>query len=613
LEKKINSIGFNYTIALFVILLINLILKWRFFCGLNEADDFSYAVYAFSLGKIPIVWDMNVDFRVFRFSLIFPVFLLYKIFPPSELIAVIYPILISFGTIILIYHIGKRLYGPNAAIIGALVLATFPADLIHSTMLLPDTLVPFFVALSVFFFLKAEDSSDKKTLLWYFVSGLSIYFAFISRENSFYFFFFFFPFIFDKKRWINGIYLMGVAFALAVIINYSIFYIKTGDFFYNIHLSGYHRDLQVKSGYIPPNKFNMINNLFFMLPIFFKKITQKYIFFNSLFGAIFYFGIPCIVYTTVKALKKKNYFMLLAPWWFLTVYLFLEFGSISFTEYQTMKKLSRFLITLTPAMALCCGVFITDAFGLGIKSIDNIKKTKIRWLTAIPVSIIFFFILFSSFNTMKMQKESRKFNMECYRWAYYEILKDKPHKPLYTTGGWWTNKLSFFFLPDIRYADMPWRRSDMFRDLKSVKNPDDLSDSYIILDKRNFTGNNDLGIKHEYDDFGSYVKIPPKDWKLLGSMDHIEIYDIPQNWKYIEPDGKEFVLSELFYALKTRDITLFLNSMHPDFLKSIDQNQLQGLANILANDNDPKRAELLNNRLIYKELNNQWKITFKLD
>jgi len=181
-----HTIG-RYEAALLVILLLNAVLKWRFFCGLVAADDFSYAVYAYSMWRIPMPWDMTMDFRVLRLALIMPVALLFRILPPTVLVTVAYPMAASFGTIVLVYLIGKKLYGPNAGIIAAFVFATFPADIVYGTMFLPDGVVPFFMALSVWSFLNADGNGGKNAFIWYLASGFFMFLAFITRENTYYF------------------------------------------------------------------------------------------------------------------------------------------------------------------------------------------------------------------------------------------------------------------------------------------------------------------------------------------------------------------------------------------------------------------------------------------
>ena len=211
------------------------------------------------------------------------------------------------------------------------------------------------------------------------------------------------------------------------------------------------------------------------------------------------------------------------------------------------------------------------------------------------------------------KKASFDANMAKFRWGYYEVLKNLPHKPVYATGGWWYNRLSFYFLPDLRFVDMSWRRSDMLRNLIEVENLSELAESYVIIDHSHFTGENDLEVMHSYDSFGSYVQVPPEEWELLGNNHGVEIYSVPENWIYVEPDGRELALNALLRSLKVGDGMLFIYTLHPDFLSSLNETQANNLIRILSSKNNPERAELLDSRLEYKKHNGKWKILFKFN
>ncbi|HUT63144.1 MAG TPA: hypothetical protein VMZ04_04220, partial [Anaerolineae bacterium] len=132
MQKKTNFIN-PYNAALIFIFILNAFLKWRFFCGLVQADDFSYGVYSFTMFRLPLPWDMSMDFRVLRLALLMPVAFLFLFLPPGELTAVLYPLAVSFGTVLMVYLISRKLYGVYAGLFAAFVIATFPADVIFGT------------------------------------------------------------------------------------------------------------------------------------------------------------------------------------------------------------------------------------------------------------------------------------------------------------------------------------------------------------------------------------------------------------------------------------------------------------------------------------------------
>ncbi|MCD6307373.1 MAG: glycosyltransferase family 39 protein [Candidatus Latescibacteria bacterium] len=602
-----------YLAALLLILALNAVLKWRFFSGLCEADDFSYGVYAYSFGRIPLPWDMSMDFRVLRVTLLMPVALLFRFLPPVETVAVLYPMLVSFGTVALAFLIGRKLYGVNAGLIAAFVLATFPGDVVFGTMLLPDIVVPFYIGLAVLAFVYADDASGRRAMLLYAASGVALFLAFTTRENTYNFALFFLPFAFDRRRWENGLWLVAAGFAAPLILLYGFYWLKSGDFLFNLHLAQKYREPLIESGYIPDNSVNWYVMLFYMLPGAFGVFMGRPFSMSSLYGITFYAGILCVAYTAVKAWRKRDYRLAVAPWWFLLVYLYLEFGTVSFTKYQMMKKLDRFLLTLTPAMAMCYGVVLADAWGLGAAWLKSMGRLNKHLATGVAATLVMVIVLYTSFLTLIGQKADRGRNMAKFRWGYREVLAGRPNLPVYTTGGWWENKLSFYYMPDVRFAEMPWRRSDMLLDLKNVGDTAELAGSHVIIDRSHFSGRNDLRIKHSYDDFGSFVRLPPEEWTLLGRREDVEIYSVPEGWRYEEPDGKDLARRSFLYSIKAGDFPLFLYNLDPGFVSGIGEQQLSALVRALVDENNPLRNELLNERLLYTEHEGHWKIMFNLE
>lgn len=200
--------------------------------------------------------------------------------------------------------------------------------------------------------------------------------------------------------------------------------------------------------------------------------------------------------------------------------------------------------------------------------------------------------------------------MEQFRWGYNDVLKNRPNRPVYQTGGWWNNKLSFYFLPDVGYADINGRRSEILRDLKKVENPSELAGSYVLIDRKHFTGQNDLRIQHSYDDFGSFVLAPPQEWISIGNKFFVEIYEVPEQWSYTEPDGKALIREAFVQSAVDSDPMRFLYCLHPMYRQNLDQNAFYKLINTLRNMGDSERTAYLDEHLRYGETQGKWKVYF---
>jgi hypothetical protein len=314
----------------------------------------------------------------------------------------------------------------------------------------------------------------RNATVYYVLTGFTIFLAFITRENSAYFLLFFLPFAFYKSWWKHGIYFIGVGFIIPVAILYGIYYIITGDFFFALHLSKSACDSQLASGYIPPNSLNLFTMMWYM-------------FHAEPFALTFIFGIPALLYTTYNPIKKDNYFGLIIFWWFVVCYLFIEFGTISFSGYHVMKKLPRFLLAMTPPLAIAYGVVLSDA----VRNIgDHIRRSIVVLLAAC-------IMLISSYMAIGKYHESLMYNIAPYRWVNY-VLRDLPRKPIYSTGEWWNNKLSFYFMPDLRFVDINGHRSPMLLNMMLHENVMNPSGYYVII------GSN------------YYITQRPANWELIG-------------------------------------------------------------------------------------------------
>ncbi len=562
-------------------ILVSAFFKSLYFNGLVMADDFSYGVYAFSLFREPLPWDMSLDFRALRFSLLLPVAVLYRFFPPTEVVSVLYPLLLSFGAIVVVFGIARKLAGPTAGGFAALVMALMPGNIRFGTMLLPDVVAQFYIACAVLLFVYAEQAKDRKTFVWYALSGVSVFLAFNARENSYYFMLFFLPFAFNRNRWKRGLYMAGVGFAVPVLLLYLLYWVKSGDFLYNLHLAQKYRDPLIKSGYIPPNSINWHMIFYYMFPGFFPARSEGFGLTNPVFGLTFLLGVPVLIYHTIRGLKKRDRMLLIIPWWFLTGYLFLEFGTVSFSSYHMMRKLPRFLLIVTPAVAVAGGLVLSQMFSLIRERLKKKNKLVVSIIQGIIVSVIIMILSYSVLLVVVPLKYQTWQSMDKYRWAYYAVLKDMPRKPIYITGGFWKNKLSFYMLPDKRYIDVSWKRSDMLRDLRDVRDPSKLAGSYVIIDRTHFTGENDLGVNYSYDEFDSFVQLPPNTWTYLGNQSKVEIYEVPDGWTYDRPGEYNLLMGTFRHGLLVNDPMLILQTMHPDYLKSVRPERFNGMLKLL--------------------------------
>jgi 4-amino-4-deoxy-L-arabinose transferase-like glycosyltransferase len=158
-------------LPLIFVLVAALGLRLVFFTGMVRGDSLNYAhtAYYLNLG----IFDLGAWEGMSRIGLYLPVAVLYKLFGPSELVTLLFPLLSSLASVVFVYLIARIFGGERAGLIAALIWAILPMDVHLSTSLLPDGPMAALCTASVYFWFKAGAS---KRSFYYFVSlGLLVW------------------------------------------------------------------------------------------------------------------------------------------------------------------------------------------------------------------------------------------------------------------------------------------------------------------------------------------------------------------------------------------------------------------------------------------------------
>ena len=114
----------------------------------------------------------SLDFQSlysFRFALLYPVALLFKIFGINLFSLSFYPFFCSMATIVVVFFLGKILFNEYVGVIAAFLLSFYPLNVVAGTSLYPDGPMAFFMSLSILLYVIGENTtSRKKAILWYF-------------------------------------------------------------------------------------------------------------------------------------------------------------------------------------------------------------------------------------------------------------------------------------------------------------------------------------------------------------------------------------------------------------------------------------------------------------
>jgi 4-amino-4-deoxy-L-arabinose transferase-like glycosyltransferase len=360
----------KYTTVLLFTLVLALIIRLYFFNGLNWDDDPDYVWRAHQVktGKGFIYRDNNG----FRIGTYYPVAITYAIFGINDFGCGSYALAISLLSVVAVFYLGKLLFNTYTGFIAALLLAFYPLDVELASRLMPDGLLSGFSLFTIYFLYKGDiknRNSEHGTLksIWsYIASGLLLGWCTLVNMSAVVIityvaiYFFFSIFFFWKKIKKVGIlrgfikivalrYVILVgAFLLVAFIEGVSYYRSTGDFLfkYNHTLTHYAGD----------HAFN--KDLTMYPKIMFHVNSQGKFHFqgkeNSYYGFYYIFTLLALIYGLTQ-FKRNAYFFNI---WLLTVFLYLQWGSMSFTEYNPLHRLPRHLSLVTPPMILCLAFFI---------------------------------------------------------------------------------------------------------------------------------------------------------------------------------------------------------------------------------------------------------------
>ncbi|MFH1479452.1 MAG: glycosyltransferase family 39 protein [Candidatus Omnitrophota bacterium] len=322
----------NILVLFIVVLFLAFIVRLIFFVGLSVGDEFAYAQHAYNLSIGEFSVD-NGDWYSFRCAIFGPVSLFFDLFGVTDHTAVIWPLLCSLLSVLLIFAFARALFDIEAAFLASLVLAIFPLDAMYATHLMPDTIMPLFLGLSIYLFLKGDRSHiNKNSYLYFIFSGIALGIGYLTRDIAVIFFLLFFiAYIFYKRGVRPKYFIIFLVFFLIVLIECIFYYVIKDDFFLRWHtVYGFYSNQKL------PNNF-----LYYPKAMFFPM---------GYFGIFYYFAAGSLVYSFFTK-KIKDIAIIL--FWFFSIFLYLEFGTMNLDRFLPIFKEVRFLSVLTmPAVLL---------------------------------------------------------------------------------------------------------------------------------------------------------------------------------------------------------------------------------------------------------------------
>ncbi len=458
--------------------------------GNDDPGNVIHSIFAYKIATGNYNPTAKDSYHSTNIGYIYPMALSYKIFGVSKFSSYFSNLIISVLGIIFVYIFGAYFLNEKTGLLAAFLLSIFPLDIFYSTQTFPDMFQAFFMAIAVILFLIGDNKNQalRKTTL-FILSGIFIGLAFTAKQSGilvfvFLFFYILYKQIFIKKKieinfrylWILlGFLLTGVGLQLLHD------YLTTGNPLLRIDQYNHLYNTSMKQ-FFNYEGIGLISRLFFHFPYLILA--------NLEFGFFYIFILMASAYMVIYK-KEKAYPLLI---WWVSLFLYLNFGPTSFNEYIPIAAGSpRYLAIITFPAILTLAYFLSD---------DNklIKKF------ILPFTVIFLLIV--SFGAVYLSIDNHKLGSSK---QIVDFLDGQPKKPIYTD-----NKSSI--LIDFLFK---YRKSNLINEYIKLNFPqpgitvlvdlNNVHDAYLVVD---FAIINSIP-KNYNAIFPSMIYNQPKNWKLL--------------------------------------------------------------------------------------------------
>jgi hypothetical protein len=383
----------SYFLIFISVILVGIMLRLHYSIGYYYEDAPGYVSDAveFSAGN----WKPRDFVNGLNIGTYLPVGLFIKLFGKNETTLMLWPLLCSILGISSVMGIALLLLGIPYAIIGGLIYAFFPGDIIFSTVVMPDSIQTGIFSLSLFVSVLAETVFKKKRAAFYFLSGAIFGFSYLTRANAV----ILLPTLIcssvlfkENRTTIRSVAVasMGVFAGFIIIISSEgLLHISYGKPFFQRFIAvtdhyggafaikkwGLNTDLS----YMPKVLLPFILWISNKQPVFFLNLEQ------SLHGIFYIYLLLFFPVLLISLLKNINTHMIaVSIAWFLLPVLYHEFGSQSLSHYVLIHRLSRHFILFLPS-----AIFL---FCLSIKQILEITAFPTH-LTAVSIPAIFIILI----------------------------------------------------------------------------------------------------------------------------------------------------------------------------------------------------------------------------
>ena len=361
----------------FLLLLIcfAVVLRAVYFNGFFGSDDIEYNRAAFKLANGDFSLDSHHSKRL---GLILPTALAFKVFGFSEVGSVLFLLICSIANIVIAFAAGKIFFDRNVGLLASSLMLFLPIDVIYATLLTPDLPLVTIVSVSGILFIYTETNAQRHRYSLSFLTGFCIGWAYLLKETAILVLFILCIWILiitisHKKFEVSWLFI-GLGFTLILLLEFGFYYYKTGNLFERIL-----------------NVNNATQNISRWLELtyngaLYKRLTYAIPYLllrgNYIFGFYFYLVLGGMIYALLNKSKELKYFI----FWFISLYLILNFSSTNIKSYIPLIASHRHFYPLIFPGIIIISFYLYDSYKAIIA--HNIVKIKNFCISLIIIDFI---------------------------------------------------------------------------------------------------------------------------------------------------------------------------------------------------------------------------------
>jgi hypothetical protein len=391
--------------------------------GSEGPDEYYYSILSYDLethGFLSLV-GMGIDslkYLVFSGTAVF-----FKIFGASTFTEVLYNIILYGASISMLFLLGRKLHSPQAGLLAALFYSEFPTGINQVASGGDDIAMAFFAILSILLFVYAIKTKNKNlnyTLM--FLTGFTASIGILSVAEEI---LILLPILialayFMSKKEGRPYFAKGMLFAIAGILAAIIVILGFGSLAYG-------KPMYVPMGLLTNYSGGSSTSLLYGFHLYLQYMFPV----NGPFENIYlietggYFLVFIVTLLIAIAYKDRN--ASIPALWFISVFLYLSFGTMNLTHYIQIDwgiPLLRYLMVIVPATVLIMGIGLADlVWGKPTKgkrkkaSNGNRKKKPYLYIKEATLIILLAFFTISNINYIN----TIKLSMYSYAYPFYNL------------------------------------------------------------------------------------------------------------------------------------------------------------------------------------------------